>query len=293
MKFRFVLGIGRSGTTMLGRIVAFSGSPMRFLSEPFYGLKEQASPERIDTSSVMPDEAERVGFLRDRIVRLGETLDLFRDDRRFKIERDDAGAEALLVKEVHALLAFPEIVRPLEHRTVVITRDTARALDSYVSRIDQKRRRYLFDEGEYLAACVRGRRPAHPLVARALETAPQNVRRYLARPRWTTSALFRRVATMVVIRDFLRAWAESDPNVLHVRFEDLCLDPVGNGKRVFDALGLAFDDKTVAAITEMTSGSSDAYYATDKDSRKVLAQPFKALSPGRVAAVRRFAGEEA
>lgn len=291
MKYRFVLGIGRSGTTLLGRIVAFSATPMRFASEPFHGLKVHASPERPDTNCVLPGEADRVTFLRDSIVRLGEGLEGFRADRLMKVERDDAGADVLLIKEVHSLLAFPEIVRGLDHRTAVITRDTTRVLDSYLIRYKAGNDKYLVGEHSYLARYLGGRDAApNPLLDAALSGVSRGVKAYLKRPKWLTSVPMRAACTMEVIRHFLTAWAGSDDAVIHVPYEELCLDPIGGMKGIYDFFDLAGNEETVRRIRETTSGESTEYYATDKDSRKVLTQDYRMLKERQVAALHRMVG---
>jgi hypothetical protein len=279
MKYRFVLGIGRSGTTLLGRIAGSAATPMRFISEPFHGLKVQVSPERLDTNCALPGEAARIAFLRDAILGLGENLDGIRDDRRVKIERDDAGADVLLIKEVHSLLAFPEIVRGMNHRTVVITRDTARVLDSYLVRYKGGNDKYLVQEHAYLAQYLGGHGVSLvPLLDKALREVPGSVKSYLRRPRWMTSVSLRTASTMEVIRHFLAAWAKADESVIRVVYEDLCVDPPGEMKEIYDFLGLESTDESVRKVSQMTTGNSTEYYATDKDSRKVLAQDYRVLS---------------
>ncbi len=101
--------------------------------------------------------------------------------------------------------------------------------------------------------------------------------RYFRRARILTSELFRQAAVSEFMAHCLRAWAAADDRVAHVRFEELCRDPLGETTQLFEFLGLEYDDRSLAAIRRMTTGSSDEYYATDKDSQHILDQPYKYL----------------
>lgn len=279
VKLNFVLGIGRSGTTMLARLLALSTTPMRYISEPFYGLANQVSPNRIDTAFVAPREENRIKKLRDAISQMINDKNIFKPSKLFKIERDDNNATCLLVKEVHALFAFPEILNDIDCRIIIITRDTSRVLDSYLMSYKQGNYRYLAEEYLYLTKYVRGSiNPPYTLIDAALEKVSPFLVDYLHRPKLLTSIVRRTVCTMEVTRQFLLAWAEKDERALHVAYEDLCRNPDTVGCEAFSFLGLDFNDITRNQIENMTRGSSTEYYATDKDSKAILDRPYRKLS---------------
>lgn len=273
-----VLGIGRSGTTLLGRLVALSPTPMRFISEPITCLKEPISPDRVDVNFISPTEQERVAKIREILLSMEKEVEMFKSEMHTRIERDDPDGRYLLIKEVHALLAFPQILKDLDCRVAVITRDTSRVLDSYLFLEDNFK--YLVEEYRFLKEYVAGRTSQQSSVIDvALERVSSAVVCYLKRPTWVTSRLRRIACTMEVIRHFLLAWAEQDERVVAVRYEDVCLEPVSEMQRVFAFLGLACDAQAKGRILKMTSGESTEYYATNKNSRKVLNQAYRKLVP--------------
>ena len=276
MRHAFVLGIGRSGTTLLGRLTALSPTPMRFISEAFTCLSDTISPDKSDTSYVSPSDQERIRKVQNTLPNMECGFEIFKPKMRDRIERDDSDAECMLVKEVHALLAFPQILANSDCRVVVITRETSRVLDSYLQ--VKGNYIYLVDEHRFLAAYVSGRiAEREPIIDAALERVSPSVVRYLKRPKWMTSRLRRIVCTMEVMRHFLLAWAEQDERVMAVQYEELCKEPVAVMRQVFVHLGLKCDEQTERQTLKMTSGESTEYYATDKDSSKILNQAFRKL----------------
>jgi hypothetical protein len=226
---------------------------------------------------VEPEDTATVDRVREAIAELGAGKCPFDAREMQRLERDDPDAEVLIVKDIHSLLAYPQILSGLDDwRAVAITRDTTRCLDSYFHGHQPEQRRYLIEDYAYLAAhidCV----AADSLVARAERSVGSRVRRYLRRPRWRTTELFRQAAITEFLAHFLRAWSAGDGRMAHVSFESLCRDPLGEATRLFDFLDLDCGDDALSAVRRMTTGSSDAYYATDKDSRRVLEQPYKWL----------------
>lgn len=283
----FVFGIGRSGTTLLSRLAALSCTPMRFINEPITCLHDAIAPDKVDTNFIAPNERERIAKMREIIPFMEHETAIFEPKMRLKIERDNPDAKCLLLKEVHALLAFPQVLAGLDCRIVVITRETSRVLDSYL--LVEGNFAYLVEEFGFLADYVSGRiTERYPTIDAALASVSPSVVRYLKRPKWLTSRLRRTVCTMEVIRHFLLAWAEKDERVLAIQYEDLCRQPIPKMMSVFSFLGLDYDARTERQIVEMTSGQSTEYYATDKDSRLLLDQAYRKLMPSDLRWMGRF-----
>jgi len=274
MRYRFAFGLGRSGTTLLGRLLALTSAPARFVSELCPGIGD-----RIPNPAFMvePGDAVATRRVREAIIDLGFGKSPFCEAQSHRIERDDPDAEVLLIKDIHSLLAYREIVSGLEDwRAVVVTRNPLRSLDSYFHGHTPKIRRYLVEEYKYLATHLEAE-GGDAMLARAASTTPPGVLRYMRRPRLFTTELFRQAAVTEFMCHFLGAWAAADDRITQVTFEDLCRDPLGETLRLFDFLGLEYDDETLAKLHRMTTGSSSEYYATDKNSALILEQPYKYL----------------
>ncbi|HKA13786.1 MAG TPA: sulfotransferase [Myxococcota bacterium] len=287
MRYVLALGVGRSGTTLLGRIIASTATPARFVSELCPGI-----PDRIPNPHFMvePGDDATICRVRDAVTLLGAGKTPFGAAQAHRIERDDPDAEVVVIKDIHSLLAYPEILSGLDWRAVAITRETTRCLDSYFHGHARGRRHYLCDSYAYVCSRIDSL-PPDSLLARAERGASRGVRTYLRRPRLFTTELFRQAAITEVLARFLRAWSAEDDRMTHVSFEALCRDPLGEAVRLFDFLDLDHDADTLTAVQRMTTGTSDDYYATDKDSRRVLEQRYKWLRGGRLRRVAAFLAE--
>ncbi|MGE5801642.1 MAG: hypothetical protein ACM358_05255, partial [Gemmatimonadota bacterium] len=67
MRFAFVFGVGRSGTTLLGRLLAYTRTPARFVTELCPGV-----PDRIPNPVFMvePEDGATIGRVRDALFEL-------------------------------------------------------------------------------------------------------------------------------------------------------------------------------------------------------------------------------
>lgn len=274
MRYRFAFGLGRSGTTLLGRLLALTSTPARFVSELCPGIGN-----RIPNPAFMvePGDTEAANRVRETIIDLSFGKSPFCEAQAYRIERNDPDAEVLLIKDIHSLLAYPVIVSGLDDwRAVVVIRNPMRTLDSYFHGHPPGIRRYLVQEYKYLARHL-AVRSDDALLARAAATTPPAIVRYIQRPRMFTTALFRQAAVTDFMCHFLKAWVAADDRITEVAFEDLCRQPLLETLRIFEFLELDHDDQTRAEIQRMTTGSSSEYYATDKNSALILEQPFKYL----------------
>ncbi|MCH7643662.1 MAG: sulfotransferase domain-containing protein [Myxococcales bacterium] len=287
MRYRFVFGIGRSGTTLLGRLLALTSSSTRFVSELCPGIADRIpSP----VFMVEPRDVVTATRVRDAIVELSAGKSPFSEDHAYRIERNDPNAEILLVKDIHSLLAYREIVSGLEDwRAVVILRETSRTLDSYFFGNSPKDRCYLVQEYKFIANYLTGG-SNDTLMDRALGRLRPAVAKYYRRPHMFTTELFRQAAATEFICQFLEIWASEDDRVTRIRFEDLCRDPLAETLRLLDFLELEYEDETLVEIQSMTSGNSGGYYATDKNTRSILRQPYKYLGYRELNRLRTFLG---
>ncbi len=287
MRYRFAFGLGRSGTTLLGRLLALTSSPTRFVSELCPGIADRI-PNPV--FMVEPGDAPTIESVRNAVIDLGAGKSPFSEEQAFRIERNDPDADVLLIKEIHSLLAYREIVAGLEDwKAVVILRDVSRTLDSYFFGHSPAVRRYLVEEYKFITErIVNGRCDA--LMSRAMAALAPSVARYFRRPRIFTNELMRQAAATDFICHFLEQWTGEDDRMTLVRFENLCRDPLSEMLRLLEFLELEHDDQTLEGIQQMTSGSSHEYYATDKDSGMILRQPYKFLGDRELNRLKAFLG---
>jgi len=288
MEYRFVLGIGRSGTTFLGRLMALSSSSKKFLVEPLYGLKNMPSPDLFDKAFINPEDRSEVDTLTD-IIKTFRTRDSgIKKEELFRIEIDNGDAEILLVKEVHSLLALPLAVKPLSCRSVVIVRDTSRVLDSYLVGHTPAQRRYLKEEYNFLKKYIKHRHRGFDLLDKTLDRFSSESLNLFKRPSFFVPQYLRFGIVMEIMKKFLIQWSETDNRVCLSVYEDLCRDPAGECRRIYGFFDMDWNNKTIKAIHDTTTGKNKGYYATDKDSHSMLNKPYKVLKQSQIARIKKI-----
>ena len=283
METCLIVGLGRSGTTLLSRLIALTTTPCRFISEPFPGLSDALSPDKVDPSFVDPNNPNELHKLDKVITALGGDNPPLSENQLFRIERNEVSAKALLIKEVHALLTLPLLESIDNYKAVVITRDITRVADSYFFGHEKNIRKYLIEESRFLKGYINGSQEHHlDLLDEALKKVNDEVIRYIKRPSLFSSEILRWSAVALVINEYLKAWSDNSEKIHHVTFEEICANPHQTCHRLYNALNLELDALTDARISEMTSGKSSGYYSTEKNSQEILKQSYRALKDNDV-----------
>jgi hypothetical protein len=139
-KLRLVLGVGRSGTTWISNALAKTETPTVFLEEPIYHVYPPVCLANKKEHTASPyifkggNSAERLLTTYRLLSDLNSRA--YRDllsKRSFPIKRDDADAEVVLIKEVHALLASEYLVSKLDCRAILISRHYITVVDSILN----------------------------------------------------------------------------------------------------------------------------------------------------------------
>src|SRR5262249_30861723 len=55
---------------------------------------------------------------------------------------------------------------------------------------------------------------------------------------------------------------------IHIRYEDVCREPLDQSRKLFEFAGLSWNEQTDAFVRESTASESDAYYSVFKDPLK-------------------------
>jgi hypothetical protein len=155
-KLRLVLGVGRSGTTWISNTLARTQTPVVFLEEPIYHVYPPVCLANKIDHTASPFIIKRRNSA-DRLLTTYRLLsDLnsmaYRDllsKRSFPIKRDDPGAEVVLIKEVHALLATEYLVSQLDCRAILISRHYITVVDSILN-FSGLRDPYLWNEFNHI-----------------------------------------------------------------------------------------------------------------------------------------------
>jgi hypothetical protein len=113
----------------------------------------------------------------------------------------------------------------------------------------------------------------------ALKEVSKGVRNYIKRSKLFTREILRHACVVETINRFLEQWSVIDNRVKLVSFEDLCVSPVDESKRLYSFLDFEYGNSTIDKILNMTTGDRSNYYATHKNSEEILQQDYKFLKP--------------
>ena len=278
--YRFILGAGRSGTTFLGRVVSCTSSKIKYIPEIFPGIKTFQNLRYKDPNFINPFDTSRIDLACEILENAFSSNDILRINQKQRVERDDGFIDFLLIKEVHCLLAFPSITEKLRAKTVVITRNPLKILDSYFVGHNKKKRIYLLEEYEFFKKYLRGKKPKTlTIIDKALAKCSPKIRDYIQRPKILTSEIKRQFCVNEVLRQFLIEWSNQSTNIYHITHEELCENPIQNAEVIFKFLGLQYNVEALKKIEQVTTGKEQGYYDTNKNSREIMTQSFKFLSP--------------
>ncbi|MCX7049699.1 MAG: sulfotransferase domain-containing protein [Candidatus Sumerlaeota bacterium] len=283
MRYRFAFGLARSGTTFLSDVLALTSSRVRYLREPLPRVKNLPSNAYAEAWFVPPRKgAEEIRWARNVIESVAESNQMLRDDLVAKtVYRDDPSPEFIIIKEVHALLTFAQIIEGLDFKAVAITRNPLRTLDSYFSGHTKEQRTYMVDEYGYIHEYLKlaAKRRDNELLNKALGKLSPRAAAYLRRPLWMTNELSRQACMTDLASKALEAWAEMDSRITLVRYDELCLNPIEETRRFFNFLDLGFSESTEAGLKQLTEGKNTGYYDTKKNSMEMLNRSFRVITP--------------
>ncbi len=279
VKYRFILGLGRSGTTLLETVASFTCSQIKLISEPLPKIRGLRRKKISDPSFCSPFDPDKLLFSCEILKNIFNS-DLLLNNPQNRIIRSDINPDFCVVKEVHALFAFPVITQMLNAKAVIITRDSKRVIDSYFKGHTKNQRKYLKQEIKFTKMYLSGKfREKFQLLDDTLLKLNPEIISYIKKPALFTSEILMQYCITEIIKTYLITCAENYPqNFLHIQFETLCTNPIEISKKVYDFLNLDFNEEVQTKIHNTTTSSSNGYYDVAKNSRKILNQDFSCLS---------------
>ena len=282
-RLRLVLGLGRSGTTWSLEVLARCDDRLRVFIEPLHHLRPKItisnSPDRLASgyADALPGKHPLLRAYHD----LGADHPPRTHQPSGALRHDVDAPDAVLVKEVHALLATPAILGATRARAVVITRDPMRVADS-IFNCQGVASPYLHHE---FSACADSR------LLGQIGTPAQTTRRLDAWNRivQTADLVDRRALETIwaaaVVQRLLEHTAERWPGrVMTFAYEQAKQDPVAAFTAAAEHLGLRFGEQA-AAFCEQTQSrdeSQDPYSiyrsTNNRPAWRALSEPQRATA---------------
>jgi hypothetical protein len=258
-KLRLILGVGRSGTTWLSRVLLETPTPIRFFMEGLYFVKpklkfsEFGDFTAIHYSATLPENNSLLRIYRSFLAQqyywsaLGVNKHL---------QRNDSDWQLCVVKEVHSLLATEALLTYFNCPTVFVTRNPIYLIDSLFAR-DGLHTIYLCHESRWVFKTnfIKRFAPEH---SKDIKRALQKVSKLEARQQIVLYKLLSVALIQLMFNKLFRYF----PNICLVSYEDLCQNPQTLFPYLADFLGLNWDQKMQSFL--MNTGNPKKVNTTEK-----------------------------
>ncbi len=258
-KLRFILGAGRSGTSWVGRTLSESTTPLRYCHEiltyinPFFYYSSKNDYTAVHYKSDLSYYAPLFKIFSYSACK-DVSLKKFIPKREYQIKRDDKGFECVLHKEVHSLLGAEAIVRHFKCPVIFITRNPAYVIDSLFDYHDLKSTIWrnesnYIKEPEFQKKFL-GKKGSG--IVEALSKYPDDgdVRQ---------NTIVGKAITVGAINKMLFDIAGRYENVLYVKYEKLCHNPIEVFSQIHGFLGLEFSNSEIQKLENTMSTKDEKY----------------------------------
>jgi hypothetical protein len=284
-RLRLILGVGRSGTSWLSKVLAQTETNITFLVEPLFHvhpklpLSREKDHTAIEYLRVIPSNHPLMqaylmmsakGFRRAH-------LSLKPRDG----ERTDEESAFVLIKEVHALLATEALVRAMGCPTVFVLRDPLYIVDSLFAR-DGLNTVGLISEQQGVQAVEFLDRfvPGDSAFVRDMFSD-------IARLNDRHRIIVGRVITVKLLQIMMEKLVEELPNTMSVLYEDLCDDPRRKFEEVAEFLSLTWSTHLEEILLSTTHSPSEEQrndaHAIVRDTSQQTNRPYKFLDANDIA----------
>ena len=292
-QYVFLTGRGRSGTTWLGQILnTYQNCIYKY--EPFLPSKSspfQAWKNRLDGNEALEELRDsfwklcnncylgidnppfldksfrrQPGYLLHLLYGLGKRVDrlqyLYQWAGRPQLDRETA----VLIKDVNfPIHLLPDLTQVLQPYLIAMVRNPFANIASYL-------------KGLKLGLFTRDRNLDIERLRNSLnQPGGEHLAHYAPQLEEMSVAQFEAVRWRIQVESLV-AYTKNYPQSLVVVYEELCLDPFGKTKEIFDFLGWQIDQKTEDFIDTSTSSkasttnSSKSYYSVYRDPRQSMSK---------------------
>jgi len=280
-RLRLILGVGRSGTSWVSQVLFKTPMPCRCFSEPLFHIVPPLPFQKSGDHTALGYQPFQTGHP---LLRAYQLL----ADRQFAgtavqtLQRNDAGWEACVVKEVHSLLGTEGLLRQWRTPTAFILRDPVYIIDSLFA-AQTLQTIYLDHEVEAVQA--------GPFVERFVPKREAEIQRRFAdaaRREPRLRLILGKVLCVQLLQEMFSVLAAEFPSARVLRYEELCAAPRAGFLALAATLSIPWDDAMDAYLSHTTAAdvtSSDPYSVVRNTSEQ-SARALKFLSASEAAACR-------
>lgn len=278
-KLRVILGLGRSGTTWVGKMLATSQSKLRYFEEPLYHIKpELCFTDTYDHTAI--DYHSR-SLESDRLLWAYQILTTPNSDWssmgiQNSLKRDDPEFDVCLVKEVHALLATEQLITAFECPIILLIRNPLYIVDSIIH-AQSLHAVYLDEESRKIPLDLIFLTRFFPHDTENIKNAYQQINRTTPQRK---KIILRKILTAAVITEYLKQISNKSKNVLLIQYEDICLNASDEYCRIANFLKIKWDNENEKKLNETMNKNSDPSdpYSISRVTKKQINKELKVLT---------------
>ncbi len=242
-KLRFILGIGRSGTTWVAQTIAKTKVPLRYYEEPLYHINPRLnlnfSNQKYDhtaidyCSSLSPNHRliSSYQILADQNIPQEFLSQNF-------IKRFDKNFRYTLIKEVHSLLSIESLIKHFSSPFILILRSPFRIVDSLIVAQGYESF-YLKGEYKNIKNNTKLKKLLLNIKNLKIHECCQAIDRYSEDNKKKVLQL---LLTISVIQSLFKLMSQKYAHVLSVNYESICEQPNENFNKISDFLGLDYQE---------------------------------------------------
>lgn len=283
MKYIFLLGVGRSGTSWVGKVLSSTSDALIYFEEPITKFRKYPESNCWEKWSFNANASEEtIDWYVDRLKRLPfEYEELLRSGIiKRSVHSNSENPEFVLIKEVHNLSAWHRVISKMENvDVIVIDRNPYRILDSYFHNFP--RRNNYVDEYRWLRECVLdSSKIKDKLYHEVVGMFSENALDYIKKPFSKTAEFIRFFISILFARNCVRRVCG---NYYYLPYEFLCKNPKFEFGSLFDTFNLSWDCGTDEILEQtMSKDERNEPYSVCRADILVGDKPFKYLTKGMV-----------
>lgn len=281
-KLRLILGIGRSGTTWIGRMLATSAGQLRYFEEPLHHIKPPLSFANVHSHTdirfykELPD-AHRLVFAYKLLTlqdydwnHLGLQRSLRRNDKNYKF---------CLVKEVHSLLATEALLDKIQVPAIIVTRNPLYIVDSLFD-AQTLSSIYLTYHNKLILQNPNFFKQYFPEIGDKIRSVFSKI---AGLPDSRRKNVQQRILTVSVMTKMLECVVKRSKRIRLIRYEEICRSPEKSFSDMAAFLGLNWSKNSLNALSDTINYKGERnHYSVKRNTQKQIHRPFRFLTQDEV-----------
>lgn len=279
-KLRLILGVGRSGTSWLGKTLSHTETPIRYVHEAYPHMRTKFITNTKGDPQALPfmhTLTEKHPYLAINKMLCSNYLayDFFLDGyMNRKLPRSDENFQVVIHKIVHGLLASKALLSSLSCPTVIVTRNPIYVIDSLLAYQDistpiWRKEQELMHNDTFLNLYFPDNKNK---ILHYLNKYPDNgsSRR---------KVIIGKSLSVALLNSFLKQLGEQYPYTCTVSYEELCKKPSVVFSEIADFFNLKFHEESKHFLNStMEMDDSNNHNSIFRDTKKQIGRPYKSLS---------------